>query len=532
MGFNVGQALGGGGGGTGGAVLGSTLGSIALGGPAGMAIGAAMGGGPSFLGKVFGTGEDPGWLGVGKFNPQGYQVDESAFRDHGILDQRRESFGKALYNSTTRNAPMVGAATIQRGDSDQMRQRQLSLAQALEDQANGRGPSVAQTQLKQSTDRNLAQAIAMQASARGGSGGGLALRQIQQQRSDVGQQAAQQAAILRAQEIQAARGQLGDVLANTRGQDASYALNQAQLDQAAGTANQAARMQQAGLNDQMERFYQQGMAGMDLQQMQQLQELEKIKAAQNAALEQARASSYQNASQARGNFVGGLGQGLSAFAMSDEDLKTDIEDGEDPLKKFLKAFSMTPKEEKREGAGYGLGKLSGAMLSKMKSSPKEANPAGIDASMGMDAGMVMAYKGGLVCDGKTRKMAEGGIIPGEAKVDGDSPENDVVPILASPGEAIIPRSVMKDEKKLKEFVEALKAHQYTYKDKKHGAGTYISPMAQELEKTELGKSMVVETPDGKAVDYARAGGVMLATAAMLNNRLDSLEDAFKKRAKK
>jgi phage-related protein len=39
-------------------------------------------------------------------------------------------------------------------------------------------------------------------------------------------------------------------------------------------------------------------------------------------------------------------------------------------------------------------------------------------------------------------LAEGGIVPGTAKVAGDSGKNDVVPALLSPGEAVIPRSLM------------------------------------------------------------------------------------------
>ncbi len=36
---------------------------------------------------------------------------------------------------------------------------------------------------------------------------------------------------------------------------------------------------------------------------------------------------------------------------------------------------------------------------------------------------------------------QGGVIPGKAKVKGDSPKNDTVPIAASPGEIVIPRSI-------------------------------------------------------------------------------------------
>lgn len=82
------------------------------------------------------------------------------------------------------------------------------------------------------------------------------------------------------------------------------------------------------------------------------------------------------------------------------------------------------------------------------------------------------------------------------------------------------------------FLNAIKAHSYKYKDEKHGVGTFTSPMAQELEETELGKQAVIETPEGKMVNYARLGGVTLAATAMLNERLNKLEKEFSKNFKR
>jgi len=45
---------------------------------------------------------------------------------------------------------------------------------------------------------------------------------------------------------------------------------------------------------------------------------------------------------------------------------------------------------------------------------------------------------------KTFGFSEGGIIPGNAKAFGDSPRNDFIPAMLSPGEAVIPRSAMQD----------------------------------------------------------------------------------------
>lgn len=64
----------------------------------------------------------------------------------------------------------------------------------------------------------------------------------------------------------------------------------------------------------------------------------------------------------------------------------------------------------------------------------------------------------------------GALVPGEAEVDGDSSKNDTIPAMLSPGEAVIPRSIMQSDDPVAgaaKFVAALvKDH-----DKKHGKET-------------------------------------------------------------
>lgn len=75
------------------------------------------------------------------------------------------------------------------------------------------------------------------------------------------------------------------------------------------------------------------------------------------------------------------------------------------------------------------------------------------------------------------------------------------------------------EADLYKFLDSLGSHDYEYKDSKHGKGKRISPMAQELESTPLGEEFVFETEDGKAVDYGKGLGTMLASQAALHKRL-------------
>lgn len=91
-----------------------------------------------------------------------------------------------------------------------------------------------------------------------------------------------------------------------------------------------------------------------------------------------------------------------------------------------------------------------------------------------------------------------------------------------------------DDDRIARFIDALKAYEYEYKDPNMpgaGEGRFVSPMAQDIEKTPLGKNMVEDTPNGKMVNYGKAGGLMLATAAMLNDRMGELEQAFANRKK-
>ena len=99
-------------------------------------------------------------------------------------------------------------------------------------------------------------------------------------------------------------------------------------------------------------------------------------------------------------------------------------------------------------AGAALGGPAGAAVGGTLA--KNAVPRSNNASAGVNAahgGMIGYGKGGYTCyaDGGVAHdhaicMKLGGHVDGEAKVDGDSPENDTVPAMLSPGEIVIKRS--------------------------------------------------------------------------------------------
>ncbi len=80
--------------------------------------------------------------------------------------------------------------------------------------------------------------------------------------------------------------------------------------------------------------------------------------------------------------------------------------------------------------------------SAVKSKSKWAGPSS-DSVLNTGTGDNAAQNGGLAA--LAGLMKSGGDVPGKAEVKGDSYKNDTVPIIASPGEVVLPRSVTMSE---------------------------------------------------------------------------------------
>jgi hypothetical protein len=99
--------------------------------------------------------------------------------------------------------------------------------------------------------------------------------------------------------------------------------------------------------------------------------------------------------------------------------------------------------------------------------------------------------------------------------------------LAGAG-ASVAKSDERDKKNIEDFdpsqfLDDLTSVKYRYKNPKDGEGKFAGPMAQDLEKNEIGKSMVHDTPDGKVVDTGRAAMTGLSVMSDLHERLKKLE---------
>ena len=127
-----------------------------------------------------------------------------------------ETVGDVAYTPSQRD--YLGDVEAANAQQNQARQNQMGIAELIAARARGEGPSIAEMQLRQSTDRLQNQQAGLVASQRG-MNPALQRRLIMGQAAQ-GQQAMNaQAALLRAQEQQAAQALAAQTYGAMRGQD-------------------------------------------------------------------------------------------------------------------------------------------------------------------------------------------------------------------------------------------------------------------------------------------------------------------------
>lgn len=394
---------------------------------------------------------------------------------------------------------------------------QTALMSRLAQQSMGQGPSVAEDQLKRAQEANVAAVMSQLASARGGANPLLA-RTAMQTSADLQAQTARDAATARLQEQLQAQGLLGQVANQSatqgiqeRGQDMGLATTQAGFQQ--------------GAND----------------------------AAFNAAV-QADLTSYDadvkaalaNAGYAQESNLAKYGADTTAardlFGAQQQKALTDAELGaayNDLVAKYAGMGMDAQRANQQAAIDVEQIRMQGAL------GQMQADAAANQAKQGMLGGILQA--GGAIIGGiygGPGGAAAGSAAGGELGNQFDQSMNEkpveqqraysesqsgfVGPSSTQARSDERAKTDIKDgTKNLGAFLDALSASEYRYKNEKDGKGRFISPMAQELEKTPLGKSMVVDSEDGKMVHYGRAAGTYLSIAAMLHDRLKKVEKGGK-----
>ena len=226
---------------------------------------------------------NPGALGTGMYSTDTPTVDPSAFQNP--VGNQAGNWNAGMQNmlgATTGQAPQAGnvqlgpaqsyggaqigptttygGAQLNGGQYNQTFGQEQALANQLNMQSQGQGPSVAQTVAQQQAGQNLQNQMAMLGSQRGSTNPALAQLAAQQAGANAQQQAAQQAVLGRTQEELSAQQSQGQLLGAMNGQATGFAGQNAQLAQQAGLTNmgainsqnlaQAGLLQQAGLSNQ------------------------------------------------------------------------------------------------------------------------------------------------------------------------------------------------------------------------------------------------------------------------------------------
>lgn len=358
--------------------------------------------------------------------------------------------------------PNIGAA---QGRNTDVYNQQNNLAQALLKQTQGGGPNPAQTMLNTATGNNVANTAALIASSRGASvNPGQVARAAAMNGANIQQQAAGQGATLEAQQELEAQKELQ----NLYGTQGSNALQEESILQGALAAENASKT-----------TGQLGAAQIN------------ASAAQNNA---------NNAASTTGGLLGSIGGaigGIFGFARGGKVL--DYMENPQHFDGGGIAQYATPVDPrmilnistKDSGVtnSMGFGGKSPKSTSAFSSDFSGANPEslGVDTTMPTMSGTeipgavgtpaaipdLMPAFGSLIPTGQVAAPSlgaallsrggavdyrSGGSVPGKGVAKGDSPKNDTVPAMLSPGEEVLPRSVTQAPdapERAKKFVQAL-----------------------------------------------------------------------------
>ena len=307
-------------------------------------------------------------------------------------------------------------------------QNQSSVFNQLQAIASGQGPNPALAQLQNATGQNVANQAALMGSQRGASANaGLIGRQAAMQGGALQQQAVGQGAALQAQQSLGALGQAGSM------------------------ANQQASQQQQALNAFNTGAMQQQQLGVNA-----LQNTDQMRVNQQSNVNQANAqigTGIMNANTTLANsLLGGVMKGVSAAAGVPAGMKDGgtVKGRPDLLEMSMNDPAAYANRMKMEGRESDL-----TFNDKVRAATSSAFTSLFGA-------------GGNAQPAKKPGYKQGGTIPGKAPVKGDSVKNDIVPIMASPGEIVIPKSILEGKNapsKAAEFVAAELARQKLNKKK-------------------------------------------------------------------
>lgn len=323
-------------------------------------------------------------------NTAGFALGSSVSKENELMGALERGWGNSQGRQGSQADPMLGLAA--RGDQQQA-------LMYLQQAAAGKGPSAAQAMYQNNANAAMANAASMAAGARGGGPAAVAAQRAAMM-GNAGQMAtaANQGAALRAQEMQNAMSGYAGAAQGVRGQDAQWAMGQAQLQ--------------------------------DVQR----------------ARDDARENAYMNATL--NNYQNNSTRGFNNYWN-----QKNADSGQ--------AAKQMDYAQRQDDRTYGM----------------------LGSALGGFGSMAL-----LASDRHVKKDIKAG------------------------------------DRAVERTLSALAAKTYAYKDERHGAGPQVGIIAQDLERTPLGRSAVVPHPEGfRAVDVPRGLSISLAGLANLNKRLQAVE---------
>lgn len=287
---------------------------------------------------------------------------------------------------------------------------QGQLAQMLQTQIAGGGPNPAQDQLNQTTSRNMANVGSQLASTKG-INQAQAGRLAAMQGANMNQDAAGQAATMRSNQILGQQNSLQN-LYNTQSQQG---LSLQQILQ--------------GANAQQNQAINTGSLGV--------QGINSGVATQNAAANQKLVGSVTGGgADTATSMLGGGGGGAMDSSGEWKGGIIGMADGGQVQDETQLQTTLPPL-------------LNAQAVNENSTAPAAPTPAPSKSSGG---------GGGAGIGSLIALLQQGGYVPGRAQVSGDSPKNDKVHTMLSPGEIVIPRSKAKSADKAKAFIDDLLSH--------------------------------------------------------------------------
>lgn len=431
-------------------------------------------------------------LGLGATNMDNAQANANTFQNQGdVAAGRMLGFGDQAQGRSN--------ALMERGAGDYAAQQSarasaLNSANALQNfAANGPGPSAAQAQLQQGQDANMAQSIALAHSGRGAGDNGMAMRNAMFSNAASGQQMNQQAAALRGQESAAwNQTQLGAMNAAQGGYGNIRSGDLNALGQNTGAA--------------------QGYAGL--------------------------AQGYQNGAVAAQGQAGqlmnqSLGQGMQSQLGYSTLGDTAAFQGEGLRNQILG-------QQMQNDQTYDLAQASQDLTSQQTNAGTTVGMAGVnqkqDAANSAMYGSAVASAANMMGSG-AHNGTGGGSGYGDAGPDGYTSDvrakKDISPRSFDDYVSSLDNGYAKQSRDTGPAYDFRPAqgYSYNYKDPQAvgaGPGMHYGPMAQDLEKTPIGASVVQAGPDGtKKVDTQRLTMANTAALAEQQRRMDQIDELLR-----